>query len=89
MEVVQLKDGTSEIIGSHKDLVDIIRDKCGGEIATKVENLDPADWDNVYDAYEKMIDISDILDKDEVEENDIKSAKILIDNAIGLLCRVL
>ena len=28
MDVVALKDGSIEIIGSHGDLVDIVRDKC-------------------------------------------------------------
>ena len=37
MDVVALKDGSIEIIGSHRDLVDIVRDKCGDDIAKKAK----------------------------------------------------
>lgn len=89
MDVVKLKDESIEIIGSHRDLVDIIRDKCGDEIAAKVEELDPSEWDNVYDAYENVISASDLLGKDEFEENDIECAKILINKAIATLSKIL
>ena len=35
MDVVALKDGSIEIIGNHRDLVDIVRDKCGDDIAKR------------------------------------------------------
>ena len=39
METVMLNDGSIEIVGSHRDLVDIVRDRCGDDIAKMVENL--------------------------------------------------
>lgn len=39
MDVVALKDGSIEIIGNHRDLVDIIRDKCGDDIAKGWKSL--------------------------------------------------
>lgn len=89
MDVVQLKDGSVEIIGSHRDLVDIIRDKCGDEIAAKVEECDPTEFEDVYSAYEEIIDAYELLDKDEYEENDIECAKILIKKAMNYLQEVL
>lgn len=38
MDVVALKDGSIEIIGSHRDLVDIVRDKVDS-IENKFEEL--------------------------------------------------
>lgn len=89
MQVVMLSDGNVEIIGTHRDLVDIIRDKCGDDIAKMVEALDPAEFEDVYNAYENIMSASDLLDKDEYEENDIGCAKILLDKAIRLLDGVL
>ena len=40
METVMLNDGSIEIVGSHRDLVDIVRDRCGDDIAKMVENVD-------------------------------------------------
>lgn len=89
METVKLNDGSIEIIGSHRDLVDIVRDKCGDDIAKIVDALDPAEFEDVYNAYENIMGASDLLDKDEYEENDIECAKILLDKAISLLSNVL
>ena len=47
METVMLNDGSIEIVGSHRDLVDIVRDRCGDDIAKMVENLDPAVYDRI------------------------------------------
>ena len=89
MDLVQLKNGSVEIIGSHRDLVDIVEAGCGYEVAKKVENLDPAEFDDVYNAYENIMGASDLLNKDKYEENDIECAKILIDKAIRLLGSIL
>ena len=89
METVKLNDGSIEIIGSHRDLVDIVRDKCGNDIAKMVDALDPAAFEDVYNAYENIMGASDLLDKDKHEENDIECAKILLNKAIGLLSGVL
>lgn len=89
MEIVKLNDGSVEIIGSHRDLVDIVRDKCGDDIAKMIDVLDPAAFEDVYDAYENIMGASDLLDKDEYEENDIECAKILLNKAISLLSSVL
>lgn len=89
METVKLNDGSVEIIGSHRDLVDIVRDKCGDDIAKIVDVLDPAAFEDVYNAYENIMGASDLLDKDKYEENDIECAKILLNKAIGLLSIVL
>lgn len=63
MNIVQLKDGTIEIIGCHRDLVDIIREKCGDDVAKLVEENDPADWEDVCNAECKLSEIEDILYK--------------------------
>lgn len=89
METVKLNDGSVEIIGSHRDLVDIVRDKCGDDIVKIVDALDPAAFEDVYNAYENIMGASDLLDKDKYEENDIECAKILLNKAIGLLSSVL
>lgn len=89
MDVVQLKDGSVEIIGNHRDLVDLVRDKCGDEIAAKIEECDPAIFDDVYSAYEEINEAYELLDKDEYEENDIECAKILIKKAMNYLSDVL
>lgn len=89
MDLVQLKNGSIEIIGSHRDLVDIVEAGCGYEVAKKVENLDPAEFDDVYNAYENIMGASDLLNKDKYEENNIECAKILIDKAIRLLGSIL
>lgn len=62
MDVVALKDGSIEIIGSHRDLVDIVRDKCGDDIAKKVEELDPIDYVGLYTANSTIWEIADILE---------------------------
>lgn len=55
METVKLNDGSIEIIGSHRDLVDIVRDKCGDDIAKIVDALDPAEMGEFH-AYMKLIE---------------------------------
>lgn len=66
MDVVALKDGSIEIIGNHRDLVDVIRDKCGDDIAKMVEGLDPIDYAGLYTANSTIWEIADILEnKDE------------------------
>lgn len=62
MDVVALKDGSIEIIGSHRDLVDIVRDKCGDDIAKKVEELDPIDYAGLYTANSTIWEIVGILE---------------------------
>ena len=89
MDVVQLKDGSVEIIGNHRDLVDLVRDKCGDEIAAKIEECDPAIFDDVYSAYEEINEAYELLDKGEYEENDIECAKILIEKAKNYLNKIL
>lgn len=54
MDLVQLKNGSTEIIGSHRDLVDIVEAGCGYEVAKKVDDLDPAAYDDVYSGYSKL-----------------------------------
>lgn len=61
MDTVQLKDGSIEIIGSHRDLVDIVRDKCGNDVAKMIEELDPIEWNDVYAAYDTIMEIDDII----------------------------
>ena len=61
METVMLNDGSIEIVGSHRDLVDIVRDRCGDDIAKMVENLDPAVYDSLYRAFEKDVDNQSII----------------------------
>lgn len=66
MDVVALKDGSIEIIGNHRDLVDIVRDKCGDDIAKRVEELDLVCYDELYTANSTIWEIADILEnKDE------------------------
>lgn len=62
METVMLNDGSIEIVGSHRDLVDIVRDKCGDDIAKKVEELDPACYDELYTANAIIWAIHDTLE---------------------------
>lgn len=89
MQMVKLKDGSLEMVGNHRDLVDIIRDKCGDDVAKIVEENNPDDWEDVYTAYENIMSVSDLLNKEEYEENDIECVKILLNKAIDLLADIL
>lgn len=89
MQMVKLKDGSLEMVGNYRDLVDIIRDKCGDDVAKIVEENNPDDWEDVYTAYENIMSVSDLLNKEEYEENDIECAKILLNKAIDLLADIL
>lgn len=54
MDVVTLKDNTVEIIGNHNDLVNIVDNALGREVAALVAELDPATLKGVYDGYDKL-----------------------------------
>jgi len=54
MDLVQLKDGSLEAIGTHRDLVDIVESGCGYEVAKMVESLDPANIEGVYNGYDSL-----------------------------------
>lgn len=93
MDVVQLNDGSVEIIGSHRDLVDVIRDKCGDDIAKKVEENDPGDWEAVYDAYDKLYEatefMEDDIESDPLSLEQLKQIKERLFKAVELLGSVL
>lgn len=93
MELVQLKDGNIEIIGKHRDLVDIVRDKCGDDVAKMVEENDPADWEKVIEAEILVSSIEDILvNKDEcglLDSNQVSQIEDKIDRIMDLLLEVL
>ena len=86
MDVVKLKDGSIEIIGSHRDLVDVIRDKCGDEVAKMVDNLEPSD---VFSAYESLSNAQGVIyQKDDdglLTENQVDEVEFLIDKAVDML----
>lgn len=71
METVMLNDGSIEIVGSHRDLVDIVRDRCGDDIAKMVENLDPAVYDSLYRADCTVFEMANILEN--TDENGLLS----------------
>ena len=47
MKNVVLPDGTMETVRDFDDVMDIIREKCGREIATLAEIGDPARWEHI------------------------------------------
>lgn len=63
MDVVQLKDGSVEVVGSFKDILDIVRDKCGDDLAKLLEENDPADWESVFEADISLDNIEETLEK--------------------------
>ncbi len=84
MDVVALKDGSIEIIGNHRDLVDIIRDKCGDDIAKRVEELDPEYYDELYTANSTIWEIVDILENKNIDsiENKFEELQHYISSCI-------
>lgn len=78
MDVVALKDGSIEIIGNHRDLVDIVRDKCGDDIAKKVEELNPVCYDELYTANAIIWAIHDTL------ENKGEDGTLIADQVDGI-----
>lgn len=53
MKVVKLPDGEVEIIGRKQHIIDIVREKCGDDVAEIIsEWLDPEDTDDFDSMYE-------------------------------------
>lgn len=90
METVMLNDGSIEIVGSHRYLVDIVRDRCGDDIAKMVENLDPAVYDSLYRADCTVFEMANILENTDenglLSENQIDSLKDKVETLASDIC---
>ena len=90
METVMLNDGSIEIVGSHRDLVDIVRDRCGDDIAKMVENLDPAVYDSLYRADCTVFEMANILENTDenglLSEDQIDSLKDKVETLASDIC---
>lgn len=93
MEAVRLLNGRTEIIGSHRDVVDIVRDKCGDDVAKIVDEYNSEDWENVYAAYDLAADAERILkdfDKNgSLTSEQVSDVKEKIADMLELLVKVL
>lgn len=90
METVMLNDGSIEIVGSHRDLVDIVRVRCGDDIAKMVENLDPAAYDSLYRADCTVFEMANILENTDenglLSEDQIDSLKDKVETLASDIC---
>ena len=86
METVMLNDGNIEIVGSHRDLVDIVRDRCGDDIAKMVENLDPAAYDSLYRADCTVFEMANIYENGLLSEDQIDSLKDKVETLASDIC---
>lgn len=90
METVMLNDGSIEIVGSHRDLVDIVCDRCGDDIAKMVENLDPVAYDSLYRADCTVFEIANILENTDenglLSEDQIDSLKDKVETLASDIC---
>ena len=90
METVMFNDGNIEIVGSHRDLVDIVCERCGDDISKMVENHDPAAYDSLYSADCTVFEMANILENTDenglLSEDQIDSLKDKVETLASDIC---
>lgn len=91
MRNVSLVDGTTEIVGSYKDILDIIREKLSPEIAEMLDKYGEYGYEQAYVGLDKLYDK---IEKDNIhdkvmESTDLDEVKSYYDSLYYNMCFLL